>query len=272
MFWWRGWSSGNDLGADVFSGFCIPFFRRSFRYRYSKFSFFFAVQPLIFRCSSMSFPTMSTRCFDDEIEAHEMVLALTWLWFEVFFCFACQSLIFRCSSLSSSTLSTLYLDDEVEAHRVIWADFLWILHSQFLISFANRDRNFRCFARQLLAFRCPSMCFPTMSAWCFDDEVEAQEMILALTCLVAFVSLFSEKLSLSLFEAFVFFCCSAFDFSMFLNVFSNIVNVMFWWRDWSSWNDFGSDVFMVWDFFVLLVNRWFFDVPLCLSEHRQRDN
>ena len=89
MFWWRDWSSGNDFGADVFSGFCIPFFRRSFRYPCSKFSFF---------------------------------------------------------------------------------------------------------------------------------------------------------------------CCSAFDFSMFLNVFSNYVKVMFWWRDWSSWNDFGSDVVMLWGFFLFCLS------------------
>ena len=180
-----------------------------------------------------------------------------WLWRFYglrFFCFACQPLVFRCSSMSFSTLSNLYLDDEVEAHRVIWADFLRILHSQFLISFANRDRNFRCFARQLLAFRCPSLSFPTMSAWCFDDEIEAQEMILELTCLVAFVFPFFGEAFVIVVRSFRFFCCSAFDFSMFLNVFSNNVNVMFWWRDWSSWNDFGSDVIMVWGFFLFCLS------------------
>ena len=124
MFWWRDWSSGNDFGADVLNGFCIPFFRRSFRYPCSKISFFFAVQPLLFRCSSMSFPTMSTWCFDDGIEAHELILALTWSCFENFL-----------------------------------------------------------------------------------------------------------------------FCLSIVDFSMFLSVFLNIVNVIIKWRGWSSWNGFGSDLF-----------------------------
>ena len=148
MYSWRERSSWNYFGSDLFGVFCIPVFDESFTSRVS--SCFaccpvafvllslgeafvilvrivrsFAAQPLVFRCSSMSLPTISTWCFDDEIEAHEMILALTFLWFEVFlFClsavgfsmflnvfFNLVNFIFRWWGWSSSSdLGRLFVD------------------------------------------------------------------------------------------------------------------------------------------------------------------
>ena len=176
--------------------------------------------------------------------------------------FAAQPLLFRCSSMSSSTLSNLYLDDEVEAHRVIFADYLWILHSQFLIIFANRDRNFRCFARQLLAFRCPSMSFPTKSTWCFDDEIENQEMILELTCWMAFVFLFFGEAFVILVRKFRFFAVQRLLFRCSSMSFPTMSTWCF--DDGIEAHELILALTCLWFeiFFVLLVNRWFFDAPL----------
>ena len=183
MYSWRERSSWIYFGSDLFGVFCIPVFDESLT---------FPVSTCCFACCPVAFVFLSLG------EAFVILVRIVRS-------FAAQPLLFRCSSMSSSTLSNLYLDDEVEAHRVIFADYLWILHSQFLIIFANRDRNFRCFARQLLAFRCPSMSFPTMSTWCFDDEIENQEMILELTCWMAFVFLFFGEAFVILVRKFRFF-------------------------------------------------------------------
>ena len=183
MYSWRERSWWNYFGSDLFGVFCIPVFDESLT---------FPVSSCCFACCPVAFLFLSLG------EAFVYLVRIVRY-------FAAQPLVFRCSSMSFSTLSNLYSDDEVEAHRVIWADFLWILNSQFLISFVNRDRNFRCFARQLLAFRCPSMSFQTMSTCCFDEEVEAQEMILALTFLVAFVFPFFGEAFVILVQSFRFF-------------------------------------------------------------------
>ena len=80
------------------------------------------------------------------------------------------------------------------------------------------------------------------------------------------------------------FWWSAVGFSLFLNVFFNLVNVIFRWWGWISSNDLGSVLLLFWicNFFkepllsvievcvVSLVNYWFFGVPQCILQQCQR--